>query len=125
MGSSVKMDGVQRIATLVGMAVLVLFSNDEASAFSAPTSSNSSGFLSCSGSMEECLIVNDANDLFSFADAKVGSPELGGVTKPTSMSGKPAIGCGKDNPYTPCVPGANHPNIPESCGTYKRGLSCK
>ncbi|KAB2075085.1 hypothetical protein ES319_A07G196200v1 [Gossypium barbadense] len=81
------MDGVQRIATLVGMAMLVLFSNNEALAFLAPKSNNSSSFLSCSGSMEECLIVNDENDLFSFTNAKVGSLELGGVTNQTLKRG--------------------------------------
>ncbi|XWS47478.1 hypothetical protein CRYUN_Cryun14cG0155600 [Craigia yunnanensis] len=116
MGSNVKRAGLQCIATLM-MAMVLLF-DYQASAFSAITSSNSSG-PEGNGSIQECFIVDDANLVF-FADPEaslVASLKPGQVGKRTGNGGRQVIdNCGRYKPYHGCVPRPNpKPKIPEHC----------
>ncbi|XVF71262.1 hypothetical protein PTKIN_Ptkin12aG0022700 [Pterospermum kingtungense] len=118
----------QCLAILV-MAMIFSLNYDQALAFSSTTTSSNSSGSQCSGSMQECLIVNDANLVF-FAD-----PETSLVTKPPKVTGlalKKLLAitdCGKGKPYHPCVPDPNNPKKAENCKSiYKdnnRNRGCK
>ncbi|XVF71255.1 hypothetical protein PTKIN_Ptkin12aG0022000 [Pterospermum kingtungense] len=102
-----KRSGHQCLAILV-MAMTFFLNYDQASAFST-TTRNSSG-SQCSGSMQECLIVNDANVVF-FADPEtsLATQPLKYVTDRAKKKGYVITDCGKGKPCHPCVPDPNHP----------------
>ncbi|XVF71256.1 hypothetical protein PTKIN_Ptkin12aG0022100 [Pterospermum kingtungense] len=122
-----KSSGHQCLAILV-MAMIFSLNYDQASAFSSSTTSSNSSGSQCSGSMQECLIVDDANLVF-FAD-----PETSLVTKPPKLTGlalklRATTNCGKGKPYNPCVPDPNNSKKAENCKSiYKdnnRNRGCK
>ncbi|XVF30536.1 hypothetical protein REPUB_Repub16aG0066600 [Reevesia pubescens] len=124
MGSIVNRAGLYCIATML-MAMVLLF-NYQALAFST-TKSNSSVSPYCSGSMKECLIIEDANLVFfpDPATSLVGSLKPGQVGKATLKTGNVIVNCGRGKPYSSCLPGQNkNKKISENC-IFPKNRGCK